>query len=70
MSDKAADPYKAKQEEEPSLQEKHQDYARFVEKCKFCMMTTKSPDGVLASRCMALAAKVRALPIRPTSIGD
>lgn len=58
MSNQPADPYKAKNEVEPSIHEKHQDYAKFVEKCKFCMLTTKSPEGVLASRCMALASKV------------
>lgn len=29
------------------------------DKSQFCMMTTQTPDGLLASRCMALAAKVR-----------
>lgn len=61
MSGQPTDPYKAKNEEEPPLQEKHADLAKFVGKCKFCMMTTKSAEGVLASRCMALAAKVRLL---------
>jgi hypothetical protein len=55
---KPADPFTAKNQEEPSLQEKIDDLVYFVEKNKFCMMTTKTSDGKLASRCMALAAKV------------
>ena len=58
---KSSDPYVEKNQEEPSLHEKVQELGAFVDKCKFCMMTTKSSDGVLASRCMALAAKVRPL---------
>jgi len=60
-----ADPYTAKNIENPSLREKVEDLVHFVDKCKFCMMTTKTSDGLLASRCMALAAKVRQKP-RPT----
>ena len=55
---KPADPYKEKNLEEPSVQEKVADLNAFMDKCKFCMMTTKTNDGILASRCMALAAKV------------
>ena len=55
---KPADPFKDKNQEEPSLQEKVDDLVAFEDKCKFCMMTTKTSDGLLASRCMALAAKV------------
>jgi hypothetical protein len=55
---KPADPYTSKNQEEPSLQEKVNDLGAFVDRCKFCMMTTKTPDGLLASRCMALAARV------------
>jgi hypothetical protein len=55
---KPADPFTAKNQEEPSLQEKIDDLVYFIEKNKFCMMTTKTSDGKLASRCMALAAKV------------
>jgi len=55
--DKAADPYTAKNIQDPSLKEKVEDLSKFVDKCKFCMMTTKTPDGLLASRCMALAGK-------------
>ncbi|KAK3079238.1 BLI-3 blue-light-inducible Bli-3 protein, partial [Coniosporium uncinatum] len=54
---KAADPYTEKNKQEPSLSEKVEDLKAFVERCKFCMMTTRIPDnGELASRCMALAA--------------
>lgn len=55
---KTADPYVAKNEQEPSLKEKVDDLVQFVDKAKFCMMTTKNAEGRLASRCMALAAKV------------
>jgi general stress protein 26 len=48
---KTADPYTAKNLQDPSLKEK-------VDKSKFCMMTTKTQDGLLASRCMAVAARV------------
>jgi len=54
---KEADPYTAKNKEEPSLKEKVADLSAFVDRCKFCMMTTATDDGLLASRCMALAAK-------------
>lgn len=55
---KSADPYTAKNIQEPSLKEKVEDLQTFVDKSKFCMMTTKTQDGLLASRCMALAARV------------
>lgn len=54
----SADPYTAKNIQDPSLKEKVEDFVNFVDKCKFCMMTTKTSDGLLASRCMALAGKV------------
>jgi hypothetical protein len=58
--DKHADPYKQKNlEAEVPLKEKVEDLINFVEKCKFCMMTTRIADkGLLVSRCMALAGKV------------
>jgi general stress protein 26 len=55
---KPADPYTAKNLQEPSLKEKVEDLQSFVDKSKFCMMTTKTQDGLLASRCMAVAARV------------
>lgn len=57
---KPADPYTAKNLEQPdSLQEKVGDLIGFVEKSKYCMMTTRiASSGLLVSRCMALAAKV------------
>jgi len=55
--DKAADPYTAKNIQDPSLKEKVDDLVAFVDRCKFCMMTTNTSHGELASRCMALAAK-------------
>ncbi|KAF2760037.1 hypothetical protein EJ05DRAFT_484908 [Pseudovirgaria hyperparasitica] len=52
------DPYKEKNKEEPSLDEKVKDLITFADKSKFCMMTTKdSETGLLVSRCMALAGK-------------
>lgn len=59
---KPADPYTQKNAQDPSLQEKVEDLTTFIDKCKFCMMTTMTGDGKLASRCMALAAKVSAQP--------
>jgi hypothetical protein len=56
---KPADPYTAKNIQDPSLKEKVEDLVRFVDRNKFCLLTTKTQDGLLASRAMALAAKVR-----------
>ena len=57
---KAADPYKATNKDETSLKEKIEDLVHFVEASKFGMMTTLAADsGLLVSRCMALAGKVR-----------
>ncbi|KAL9049296.1 MAG: hypothetical protein Q9162_007289 [Coniocarpon cinnabarinum] len=57
-ADKPADPYTAKNKEEPSLQEKIGDLIKFIEDRKFCMMTTRiGSNGLLVSRCMALAGK-------------
>ncbi|KIW02983.1 uncharacterized protein PV09_05644 [Verruconis gallopava] len=54
-----ADPYKEKNlDTEATLEERINDLVSFAEKQKFCMMTTRIADsGLLASRCMALAAK-------------
>ncbi|KAF2739519.1 hypothetical protein EJ04DRAFT_329928 [Polyplosphaeria fusca] len=53
-----ADPYTQKNLDEPSLKEKVDDLVAFAEKCKFCMLTTQAAgSALLASRCMALAAK-------------
>jgi hypothetical protein len=56
---KNADPYKQKNlDNESSLEEKINDLVTFAEKQKFCLMTTRIADsGLLATRCMALAAK-------------
>jgi hypothetical protein len=57
---KPSDPYKQKNLEDASLKDKVEDLITFAEKCKFCMMTTRIADsGMLVSRCMALAAKVK-----------
>ena len=56
---KPADPYKAKNFDEPQLKEKIEDLVSFIEACKFGMMTTRiASTGLLVSRCMALAGKV------------
>lgn len=55
---KPADPYTEKNKQEPSLKEKIEDLGSFVDKTKFCLLTTKNTDGGLASRAMALAGKV------------
>lgn len=66
---KPEDPYKEKNREETSVKEKIEDLAAFVDKHKFCMMTTRIADsGLLASRCMGVAAKVNNCTVssRPT----
>ena len=56
---KPADPYKAKNIDEPQLKENIEDLVSFIEACKFGMMTTRiASSGLLVSRCMALAGKV------------
>ena len=56
---KPADPYKAKNIDEPQLKDKIEDLVSFIEACKFGMMTTRiASSGLLVSRCMALAGKV------------
>ncbi|KAF2455278.1 hypothetical protein BDY21DRAFT_373387 [Lineolata rhizophorae] len=53
-----ADPYKEKNLDNPPLSEKVTDLVDFVDKHKFCMMTTRDQStGLLVSRCMALAAR-------------
>ncbi|THZ69021.1 protein bli-3 [Aureobasidium pullulans] len=56
---KPADPYTTKNLEQPdTLKEKVGDLITFVDKSKYCMMTTRiASSGLLVSRCMALAAK-------------
>jgi len=54
---KPADPYVEKNLDEPSLADKVDGLVKFVEKSKFCLLTTQTPNGLLASRCMALAGK-------------
>ncbi|KAJ8605774.1 hypothetical protein MRB53_041331 [Persea americana] len=54
---KPADPYTAKNTQEPSLKEKVEDFIKFASNAKFCLLTTKTNDGLLASRAMAVASK-------------
>lgn len=57
------DPYKTKNFEDPPLIQKIEDLTNFISEVKFGMLTTKQSEGdYLASRCMALAAQVRAAP--------
>lgn len=66
---KNPDPYTAKNLEEPSVKEKVEDLAAFIDKHKFCMMTTRIADsGLLASRCMAVAGKVSLRSSSTTSL--
>ncbi len=61
---KPADPYTAKNQDEPSLSEKVEDLSSFISSCKFGMMTTHTASSnMLVSRCMALADKVPPLPL-------
>ena len=57
--DKNADPYKEKNLDEPPLKEKIDDLVNFISTSKFGMLTTRiGSTGLLASRCMSVAAKV------------
>lgn len=58
---KPEDPYKAKNlDKDIDTKTKVEDLLAFVDKLKFCMMATRTPsDGLIVSRCMALAGKVR-----------
>jgi hypothetical protein len=59
---KPADPYTQKNQDEPSLKEKVEDLLKFIDNTKFCLMTTHvANNDLLASRAMALAAKVSQL---------
>jgi hypothetical protein len=56
---KSSDPYKEKNAENPSIEEKVKDLSDFIKSEKFSMMTTRDgKSGALVSRCMALAAQV------------
>lgn len=56
---KPADPYTQKNKDEVPLKEKVEDLFKFIDNTKFCLMTTQAADSdLLASRAMALAAKV------------
>ncbi|KJX98034.1 hypothetical protein TI39_contig443g00012 [Zymoseptoria brevis] len=54
---KTADPYVAKNSQDPSLKEKAEDFTTFAEKTKYCLLTTKNKDNLLVSRAMAIAGK-------------
>jgi len=58
MTSQPADPYTAKNKDEPGLEQKVNDLNSFIQSSKFGMMTTRIADsGLLVSRCMALAAQ-------------
>jgi len=61
--DAPADPYTvANRDDSATLEDKIKDLVKFMDKCRFAMMTTRSmSNGALYSRCMALAATVRAV---------
>lgn len=51
--------YKAKNKDEPGLEQKVQDLVDFIKSSKFGLMTTRVADsGLLVSRAMAVAAQV------------
>lgn len=54
---KTADPYTAKNTQDPSLKEKVEDFTTFIDKTKFCLLTTKNGDDLLVTRAMAVAGK-------------
>ncbi len=57
--DKPADPYKTKNQDEPSTKDKIEGLSNFITLCKFGMMTTRdAASGSLVSSCMALTDKV------------
>jgi hypothetical protein len=59
VGDKPADPYEAKNEDEPGLEQKVEDLVKFITSYKFGMITTRiAIRGILTSRCMALTAMV------------
>jgi len=61
---KPADPYTAKNKDEPSLSEKVEDLSYFIKSCKFGMMTTHTASSnMLVSRCMALADTEKSLDL-------
>lgn len=52
------DPYKAKnKDDDVPMEDKMKDLFNFIDQNQFCMMTTQTKEGLLASRCMALAGK-------------
>jgi general stress protein 26 len=54
--DKPADPYTDKNKDEVDMRQKIDDLEKFIQECKFAMMTTRSAGSSrLASRGMALA---------------
>ncbi|KAL6246685.1 BLI-3 blue-light-inducible Bli-3 protein [Rhinocladiella similis] len=57
-SGQPADPYKAKNKDEPGVETKIEELNSFVQSQKYGMMTTRiAESGLLVSRCMALAAQ-------------
>ena len=67
IGDKPADPYKAKNyDTEAPVKEKMEALLSFIDRCRYAMMTTRDANsGLLASRCMELAAKVHFPRISP-----
>lgn len=68
--DRPADPYKQANADDPDLDNKVDDLVRFMQSCKFGMMTThEATTSNLVSRCMALAATVGPCPSVPLPAG-
>ena len=66
--DKPADPYKAKNLDEPPLREKVDGLVNFISTSKFGMLTTRAGStGLLASRAMAVAGQVKKPNSAPSS---
>jgi hypothetical protein len=58
--DKHPDPYKKAYQNDLPVKQKVEDLINFIDGCKFGMMTTRQAQtGLLVSRCMALAKRVK-----------
>ena len=66
---KGADPYKAKNLDDAPVKDKAEDLVKFCNSCKFGMMTTRiAKNGLLVSRCMAIAGTVN-IPVSFFDVG-
>jgi len=59
IGNQPADPYTALNHSEAPVKEKMENFIHFIKRCKYGMLTTRDANtGLLASRCMELAATV------------